>query len=622
MATTPGPLYSWPWEILGNFKYALYFPLAMKAAHANFMGGYDLDNVCLHLLIISGLRYLLVQLWCTASRLPCVSGKYQIQTKGVRFEQVDRESGWENMIILNAYIIWTAHQFIPSYFANIPLCNVKGLVTAILTHVGPVEFTYYWAHRALHHHALYKRYHSHHHSSFVTEPTTSSNHPFIEQVLYAIIYGFALEVPFLLGWGSVVLIYAYLLWLDFMNVWGHCNFEFVPTWVFKTFPLLKYLVYTPSFHSLHHTRVHTNFCLYMPLYDYMYGTAESTSDSLYYSIRKGREEHVNCVYLTHVTELFSIFHFQFGFRSFAANPYAAKWYIWLLWPLAIPFMLLSWLFAQPFVADNCRLGTLEMQSWAIPRYNFQYSLPSEKPRINRMIEQCILEAQRRGAKVVALGLRNKDETLNGGGEQFVTMHKELKIPIINGSTLTVSAVVKRIPKETREVFIVGASTKIGRGIALYLSKRGMKVLAFLPSRNTFETLQKAASEEFRHNLIHVSKYQAGEYCKTWIIGEQIDGWHQRFAPKGTHFHLFTEFSISKSRTDCTYGSVPALRLPNSIQNLHACEETMPRYVVHACHAAAVLHALEGWTHHEVGDVDIERVDSTWEAALKHGMTPF
>ena len=48
----------------------------------------------------------------------------------------------------------------------------KGLAIAFLLHMGPVEWIYYWAHRALHHHYLYTRYHSHHHSSFVTQPIT------------------------------------------------------------------------------------------------------------------------------------------------------------------------------------------------------------------------------------------------------------------------------------------------------------------------------------------------------------------------------------------------------------------------------------------------------------------
>jgi len=49
--------------------------------------------------------------------------------------------------------------------------------------------------------------------------------------------------------------------------------------------------------------------------------------------------------------------------------------------------------------------------------------------------------------------------------------------------------------------------------------------------------------------------------------------------------------------------------------------TMDRGVIHACHAGGVVHSLEGWTHHEVGAIDVDRIDIVWEAALRHGLKP-
>jgi predicted amino acid dehydrogenase len=46
--------------------------------------------------------------------------------------------------------------------------------------------------------------------------------------------------------------------------------------------------------------------------------------------------------------------------------------------------------------------------------------------------------------------------------------------------------------------------------------------------------------------------------------------------------------------------------------------SLPRGMVHACHAAGLVHSLEKWQHHEVGPVNIERIDPVWDAALKHG----
>jgi hypothetical protein len=57
-------------------------------------------------------------------------------------------------------------------------------------------------------------------------------------------------IPFagtwLLGRASMSMFYVYAIGFDFMNAMGHCNFEFMPASLLRAFPLLKYLVYTPS----------------------------------------------------------------------------------------------------------------------------------------------------------------------------------------------------------------------------------------------------------------------------------------------------------------------------------------------------------------------------------------
>ncbi|CAN4113317.1 unnamed protein product [Withania somnifera] len=64
-----------------------------------------------------------------------------------------------------------------------------------------------------------------------------------------------------------------------------------------------------------------------------------------------------------------------------------------------------------------------------------------------------------------------------------------------------------------------------------------------------------------------------------------------------------------------------MRLPEDVQGISSCEYTMERGVVHACHAGGVVHSLERWTHHEVGAIDVNRIDLVWDAAMKHGLKP-
>jgi aldehyde decarbonylase len=79
--------------------------------------------------------------------------------------------GRDDQIILSAILLLLGAVYMPGG-QHLPLWRTDGAVLLVLLHAGPVEFLYYWFHRALHHHFLYTRYHSHHHASIVTEPIT------------------------------------------------------------------------------------------------------------------------------------------------------------------------------------------------------------------------------------------------------------------------------------------------------------------------------------------------------------------------------------------------------------------------------------------------------------------
>ena len=79
--------------------------------------------------------------------------------------------------ILFYLVMFLAKRVLPRAKTDFPLWRGDGFVMTMLLHAGPVEYLYYWLHRALHHHFLYSRYHSHHHSSIVTEPITCKTSP-------------------------------------------------------------------------------------------------------------------------------------------------------------------------------------------------------------------------------------------------------------------------------------------------------------------------------------------------------------------------------------------------------------------------------------------------------------
>jgi len=75
----------------------------------------------------------------------------------------------------------------------------------------------------------------------------------------------------------VALAFGYALAFDGLRAMGHCNVEVFPSKPFRAIPVLRYLIYTPTYHVIHHTEREANFCLFMPLFDLLGGTLDARS---------------------------------------------------------------------------------------------------------------------------------------------------------------------------------------------------------------------------------------------------------------------------------------------------------------------------------------------------------
>ncbi|KAK3015486.1 hypothetical protein RJ639_005472 [Escallonia herrerae] len=616
------PLSSWPWENLGILKYMLYAPFLGRLLFAKVQE--DSINWCLHVLILCALRGLVYQCWASYSTMLFLTRNRRILQRGVDFKQIDREWDWDNFIILQALMASLAFYAFPSII-NLPAWDTRGFIAILILHMGVSEPLYYWIHRCFHgHRPLFTHYHSLHHSSAVPHPFTAGNATPLEHLLLAAVTGVPMAGSCLIGYGSTSMIYGYVLIFDFLRCLGHSNVEIVPHRMFEIFPFLKYILYTSTYHSLHHTDMGTNYCLFMPLYDALGNTLNTKSWELQkkISIDSGKNGRVpDFVFLAHVVDLSSALHVPFLFRSFASLPFCTRIFLVPLWPLAFVVMLGMWAKSKTFLISFYNLRGRLHQTWAVPRFGFQYFLPFAREGINKHIEEAILRADRLGVKVISLAALNKNEALNGGGTLFVNKHPNLNVRVVHGNTLTAAVILNELHSNVKEVFLTGATSKLGRAIALYLCRRRVRVLMLTLSAERFQKIQKEAPPEFQKYLVQVTKYQGAQHCKAWIVGKWITPREQSWAPPGAHFHQFVVPPILAFRRDCTYGDLAAMKLPEDVEGLGSCEYTMGRRIVHACHAGGVIHSLEGWTHHEVGAIDVDRIDLVWNAALKHGLKP-
>ena len=177
--------------------------------------------------------------------------------------------------------------YIFPFLSDLPVWNTRGVIAALILHIGVSEPLYYWVHRCFHGNYLFTRYHSLHHASTVTQSFTgernknpsahlisSSSHltthsrtvkflvclfnpffilftaagsaTFLEHLILSAVVGIPVLGSSLMGFGSISMIYGYVLIFDFLRCLGHSNVEVVPHAMFHAFPFLKYLIYTPT----------------------------------------------------------------------------------------------------------------------------------------------------------------------------------------------------------------------------------------------------------------------------------------------------------------------------------------------------------------------------------------
>ncbi|XP_059645008.1 very-long-chain aldehyde decarbonylase CER3-like isoform X2 [Cornus florida] len=568
------PLFGWPWDNLGSYKYLLYGPFIAKLLNSRIWEDtHKDDSWCLHVLIICALRGLVHQLWSSYHHMLFLNRNRRVSQSGIDFKQIDREWNWDNFIILQAFVATMAYFSFPS-LANLPMWNTKGIICCLILHVVLSEPLYYWIHRILHTQYLYKHYHWLHHASKVTHPFTAGHATFLEHLILSAIVVVPTLGTTLIGYGSISMFYSYVLIFDFLRCLGHSNVEIIPHRLFETFPFLRYLIYTPTYHSLHHMNMGTNLCLFMPLYDALGKTVNNRSWDLHKEISSAASKNGRApdfVFLAHVVDVMQAMHVPFLFRSFSSMPFTTALFLFPMWPFTFLVMLVMWAKSKTFLITFFNLRGRLYQTWTVPRFGFQFFLPFAMEGINKQIEEAIIKADRIGVKVLSLAALNKNEGLNGGGTLYVNKHPNLRVRVVHGNTLTAAVILNEIPRDVEEVFLAGATSKLGRAIALYLAGRRVRVLMLTQSTERFMSIQKEAPLDCQKFLVHVTKYQSAKHCKTWIIGRWTTPLDQNWAPPGTHFHQFVVPPIISFRGDCTYGKLAAMKLPEDVEGLGSCE---------------------------------------------------
>jgi sterol desaturase/sphingolipid hydroxylase (fatty acid hydroxylase superfamily)/predicted amino acid dehydrogenase len=572
----------------------------------------------------TALRYLVNLTFTIMSKLDWLAEPLRIQRVNPPAEQHDRELDWDGPVILSplAFVLvdavtpWLREERV------VPFCW-ESVLAMFMGHYLIVEPLYYAFHVALHTHQLYKHSHVHHHTSTVTEAISGTSHPMLETLCYLANFSFSFMLPAWLGLFSLELIPFYLAWFDVMNCIGHCNFEVVPR--FLQFGPLKYLVYTSSYHSLHHTKYKYNYCLFCPIWDYIGGTVHPTTERLHEKVLSHPPRQLEAVFLGHGVALHSMLHLPWFSPYLATRKHHVRWWMVPLQPLMFVWAIICrYLFSTSCMQRYQFRGT-ECATWCLPVTGHFYVMKSHHKAIADRILKAVRDADDMGVKYFGLGALNKAEWINHGGSDIVDkLEKHRKIKVVHGNTLTAAAVWEALKQHTlpgEEIVFAGSTSKIGRALCILLARRGNIVCMITGSKDRFESICSGAGDAAK-NLRRLKTYEETRALpgRAWIIGkwmseEQIK---DLIAPGA----LIVDFAVPHVPKNVSspyrYVNGAALTFSRKDTDLTFCHD-VPN-TVPACMAATIIHAREDTGEHECGELGIEEVDRWWAKAVQHGFS--
>ncbi|XP_040987538.1 very-long-chain aldehyde decarbonylase CER1-like [Juglans microcarpa x Juglans regia] len=144
MASKPGVLTNWPWTPLGSFKYLILAPWAINGTFLLLsMEKSERDLSCFLIFPFLLWKMLHNQIWISLSRYwTAKAGNRSIVDKGLEFDQIDRESNWDDQILFNGILMYLAYKSKTLDPSRLPVWRTDGVILTILMHAGPVEFLY------------------------------------------------------------------------------------------------------------------------------------------------------------------------------------------------------------------------------------------------------------------------------------------------------------------------------------------------------------------------------------------------------------------------------------------------------------------------------------------------
>jgi sterol desaturase/sphingolipid hydroxylase (fatty acid hydroxylase superfamily) len=548
-------------------------------------------------------------------------------------KQIERE---KDDYLTSYYLhMWTqiALQIVfPGMFFSDPAGIGACAKEALLCHIFIVEPAYYAVHRWLHVPDNMKAMHGFHHLSINTLPTTSAVQNFQEHVVYVCTFGPAFFLPYLvMGRQHWTVIGGYLIAFDVINAWGHTNVRVRNWFLTSRYSPGKYLFYTPEFHLGHHAYFNKNFALFMPVWDYMFGTAREYQKK---DVQMLSEKQQDFCFIGH----------NGGLGHFLTIPELCFYnvyndYVRTFLPIKLEFFIMhgigllsrvffSFYYCSRFCVASEHIGRII----CLLRTPWDYMSPASYNAINQeMVALMRQEHAKYGTRYFGLGNLNKMKQLNNGGIDITKMVqedaylKDKKIRVWTGDSMTVASVFHQIADipNLEQFYYIGAGGKVGTAVCemLVRTRPNLKIRIF--SRNQF---LEHPNITYSNDLSEMTDYKVtlvGKILSAEMYQKAFDGKKEcqtRFVLDYT-VPAFPIAALNRRPENVQHIRIGMLKtFPNNPflkGHYDLCMSHAENHIV-PCHFGCLLHTIEGRETDEVGEIDQGSVERLWKMGVARG----
>jgi hypothetical protein len=200
--------------------------------------------------------------------------------------------------------------------------------------------------------------------------------------------------------------------------------------------------------------------------------------------------------------------------------------------------------------------------------------------------------------------------------------------VVTGNTMTAACVFANIERlitdKTSPIFFNGATSNIGKAVITKMVSVGYSNITFHTGSEVRAKQLIAAIKEYCGGGVGVKVRFTTDAAGMWkfrhcVLGSSADlppCPAEAAADRPPRFIGFAYPLPKNTHQQASFEDIGNLQMPKSMTVGH--QLLLPRGQMFSCMSGTAVHSAMGWTHHEVGDIDVDRMKTCWDAAMALG----